>query len=158
MKKLTTEQRKDLERKLADLTEISENIKRLLNTYDIYSVDDYNRFAKSFVVDPITDAIQDGCLMLKLSTINDLLGRGINIRNDDEKIAIEFIKDSISEREFFIIMHRYKLNDAEYMTYTQLATELDISPSRVKSIEMHAKRIIQRSARTKLKKRLLENR
>ena len=40
MKKLTTEQRKDLERKLADITEIGNNIKRLLDTNDYYSVYD----------------------------------------------------------------------------------------------------------------------
>ena len=34
MKKLTTEQRKDLERKLSDITEIGNNIKRLLDTND----------------------------------------------------------------------------------------------------------------------------
>lgn len=85
MKKMTTEQRKDLERKLADITEISNNIKRLLDTNDYYSVNDYNNFCRSFEIDPVTDEIQDGCLLIKLSTINDLLGHSINIRKEDEK-------------------------------------------------------------------------
>ena len=146
MKKLTTEQRKDLERKLADITEIGNNIKRLLDTNDYYSVYDYNDFCKSFfIVDPIINNSHDGCMVIKLSTINELFENPINIRKDDEECVINFIKELINEKEFFVITHRYKLNDAEYMTYTELAKELGVSASRIKSIEERAKRIIRRS-------------
>ena len=113
MKKLTTEQRKDLERKLADITEIGNNIKRLLDTNDYYSVYDYNEFCKSFfIVDPIINNSHDGCMVIKLSTINELFENPINIRKDDEECVINFIKELINEKEFFVITHRYKLHDA----------------------------------------------
>ena len=107
---------------------------------------DYNEFCKSFfIVDPIINNSHDGCMVIKLSTINELFENPINIRKDNEECVINFIKELINEKEFFVITHRYKLNDAEYMTYTELAKELGVSASRIKSIEERAKRIIRRS-------------